>query len=217
MKYPRTFHLPWSPGGTKDDRRLSSTKHLLDTNLVLTEKMDGSNVCLESGNVFARSHSSAPSHPSFDALKAYWAERSSLIPEGFQIFGEWCYAKHSISYDKLPDFLMVFAIRELASNTWLSWSDVVDYANLLDLKVVPVLQKTRVGSDKALEELTNDLATKPSLCGGDREGIVVRRANGFDNAHFSTCVAKWVRKHHVQTDDHWKHQAITRNTKAAPT
>ncbi len=39
-KYPRTPHLPWSPGGTRDDRRLASVSRLLDQELVITEKLD---------------------------------------------------------------------------------------------------------------------------------------------------------------------------------
>ena len=35
-KYPRTPHLPWSPGASADDKRLSSADHLLDRRIVIT-------------------------------------------------------------------------------------------------------------------------------------------------------------------------------------
>ena len=44
--------------------------------------------------------------------------------------------------------------------------------------------------------------------GGSREGVVVRRAGAFPDEVFSRSLAKWVRKGHVQTDEHWMHQAI---------
>jgi hypothetical protein len=41
-KYPRTPHLPWSPGGTSDDRRLTDVSSLLNVGLVITENERGS-------------------------------------------------------------------------------------------------------------------------------------------------------------------------------
>src|SRR5262245_55730831 len=106
-KYPRTPHLPWSPGGTRDDRRLTDVEPLLGRELVLTEKMDGSNVCLEREHVFARSHTAEPRHPSFDALKAVHAALRWQIPSHWQLFGEWLWARHSITYDRLPAYLLI--------------------------------------------------------------------------------------------------------------
>jgi len=50
-----------------------------------------------------------------------------------------------------------------------------------------------------------------SQLGGDREGYVVRLAGGFHYRAFRRSVAKYVRKGHVQTDDHWKSQAVVAN------
>ena len=43
VKYPRTWHLPCSPGVTKDDRVLAGhiVESWVDTDVVITEKMDG--------------------------------------------------------------------------------------------------------------------------------------------------------------------------------
>ena len=41
VKYPRTWHLPWSEGKTKDDRTLSDCKQFEGREVVVTEKMDG--------------------------------------------------------------------------------------------------------------------------------------------------------------------------------
>lgn len=46
--------------------------------------------------------------------------------------------------------------------------------------------------------------------GLQKEGVVVRTRDSFDNNDFATHVAKFVRIGHVQTDEHW-----TRNWKRA--
>ena len=211
-KYPRTPHLPYSPGGTSDDRRIESVEGFLCTSIVLTEKMDGSNVCLEREACFARSHASAPNHPSFDAFKAMHAVVRSRIGEGIQVFGEWLYARHSIAYDQLPSYLMVFGVRDIAKGTWASWAEVEMWADELGAPTAPVLAKEEwLNRPWKLQQLIETLARLPSRCGGSREGIVVRRAVGFSDSEFSTSVTKWVRKDHVQTDEHWKNQEIIRN------
>ena len=210
-KYPRTAHLPWSPGGTSDDRRLTDVSSLLNVGLVLTEKMDGSNVCLEAGACYARSHATSPKHPSFDAFKAFHAGVSHLIPENFQVFGEWLYALHSIKYSALPSYFLAFGVRDMKTMTWGSWSEVEMWAAELGVKTAPLLCQTAVGREDALQSLTTSLSKAPSACGGQREGVVVRVSTSFADDAFGSSVAKWVRKNHVQSGDHWKNQVIVKN------
>ncbi len=40
-KYPRTFHLPGSPGVSSDDKLLRDTPTMQAEQIVITEKMDG--------------------------------------------------------------------------------------------------------------------------------------------------------------------------------
>ena len=46
-KYPRTYHLPFSPGGTSDDKILLNDEHLNGIEVVVTEKTDGNALVLE--------------------------------------------------------------------------------------------------------------------------------------------------------------------------
>ena len=207
------MHLPWSPGGTNDDKRAKSIDSLLNVPLVITEKMDGSNASLERDGCFARTHTGAPTHVSFDGLKALHANLKHYLWEEVQIFGEWCYALHSIAYDALPGYFLIFGIRELyeGDHYWYSWAMVEEWARSLDLPTVPKIWEGIVSSEKQLQTLTEDLIKQPSSCGGLREGIVVRVKSQFDDAAFSKSVMKWVRKNHVQTDEHWKNQEIIKN------
>lgn len=207
-KYPRSFHLPWSPGGTKDDKRMRDVSKLLDVDLVVTEKCDGSNLTYTRDHVFSRSHAKPPVHPSFDLAKATHAQIRGQLSEGMSLFCEYCYAVHSIVYEALPGYSLVFGVRDDATKLWWSWVMVELQAQLLGLPTVPVLFRGRVSSVRELEILTDDLAREPSQLGGEREGVVVRIAGEFHDDAFPTSLAKWVRAGHVQTDEHWLHQEI---------
>lgn len=208
-KYPRMPHLPFSPGGTQDDRRLSDAEHLVGLPLVLTEKMDGSNLCLTRDALYARSHKGPPKHASFDLAKARWAGACSRIPEGVSVFSEWLYAAHSIRYAALPDYLMVFGVRDDASERWWSWDQTRDMASRLGAPTVPELGEGVVASARELQALVEKLAAQPSSCGGEREGVVVRAQAASTDFHGS--VAKWVRPGHVRTGDEWRHGPLVRN------
>ena len=209
-KYPRTYHLPWSPGRCCDDKVLESAEHLLERPLVITEKLDGGNCCLTRGGVYARTHGSEANHPAFAPIKAIWASIRYDIPEGWSIFGEAIYAKHSIHYKSLPSHFLVFGVRMDLDKDWLSWDQVNEIAQLLNLHTVPELWHGEVESVRELKDIIKTLVARGSACGGtDIEGVVVRDAMHFFD--FKSAVAKWVRAGHIQTDEHWMTQEIVPN------
>lgn len=210
-KYNRTYHFSWSEGATNDDKIATDISNLIGNPIVITEKMDGSNASLELNGCFARTHSGPPTHLSFDGLKALHASLKFKIPEGIQIFGEWCFALHSIKYENLPNYFLVFNVRDLNHNEWLSWEEVELWAEEISVPTVPVLFKGIVSSEKELKEIIQSLMIEPSLCGDIREGVVVRVQDAFDDKIFSSCVMKCVRANHVQTTEHWKLQEIVKN------
>jgi hypothetical protein len=213
-KYNRTMHFPWSKGATNDDKIAKSVDNLIGQSIIITEKMDGSNTSLEADGCFARTHSGPPDHLSFDGLKALHATVRYKISDGIQLFGEWCFALHSIEYSELPGYFLMFNVRDLSKRTpgmWLSWAEVEMWAEEIGVPTVPVLFKGKVSSEKELKELTESFMKQPSSCGGIMEGVVVRVAHEFSDESFSSCVMKCVRANHVQTTEHWKDQEITKN------
>lgn len=210
MKYPRTYHLPTSPGSTSDDKKLKDVDFFIskdkDVNIVFTEKLDGSNACLTVNNVFSRSHNQNASHKSFNYLKAIHSQVKSLIKHDEFIFGEYCYAVHSITYNELPSYFFVFGIK--IGKTWLSFEDVQKRTKELGLIMVPLLFEGSFYKEKEFFDKVDELASQPSFYGGEKEGIVCRLKNEFNENDFSKSIAKWVRKNHVQTDDHWMFQEI---------
>ena len=138
-KYPRTYHLPFSPGATEDDKILQYIDHLFGKQVVITEKVDGGNCALTQEGVFARTHGAVAKHPAFDPIKTIWSSIRYDIPANYSIFGEAVYAKHSIAYDALPGFFLAFNVRDDQSGRWLAWNDVQEIAGALGLPTVPQL------------------------------------------------------------------------------
>jgi hypothetical protein len=97
-KYPRTPHLPWSPGASPDDLFLESLDCFRDQDVVVTEKLDGENTTLYPEGLHARSIDSRH-HPSRDWVKSLHGAVRHLIPAGFRVCGENLFARHSIAYE----------------------------------------------------------------------------------------------------------------------
>lgn len=79
-KYPRTYHVPWSPGTTSDDRLLKSVDQFVGKCVVVTEKMDGENTTMSKDYVHARSLDSMY-HPSRDhvSTSSHWLEQEVVV------------------------------------------------------------------------------------------------------------------------------------------
>jgi hypothetical protein len=100
IKYPRTPHLPWSPGASSDDVFLIDTQMFMGKSVVITEKMDGENTTLYPDHLHARSLDSRH-HPSRTWVKQWHQTLAHDIPQGWRICGENLYAQHSVSYTQL--------------------------------------------------------------------------------------------------------------------
>ena len=199
-KYPRTRHLPWSCGVSSDDLRSYNLSNFEGKEVVVTEKMDGENTTMYRDGIHARSLDSSH-HPSRNWVKALHGRIGWRTPEGWRICGENLYARHSIAYDQLPSFFMVFSIWA-SNNMCLSWDDTVAWAKMTDLVTVPEIERGIFNGDR-LQSLIFDT--------NKIEGYVVRLASSFSYGDFDRSVAKWVRESHVQTDEHWMHKAVVPN------
>jgi hypothetical protein len=199
LKYPRTYHFPFSPGTTSDDRIKQDWQAILTNELVITEKLDGENTCIKADGVYARSHAAPTLNPWAKNMWTTWEQVKNSLGD-LAIFGENLYGLHSIEYTELDSYFYVFAIRD--GDTWLSWDEVVFYAQLLDLPTVPVLGRG-IFAEKDIKNVINTALTEGSQLGGTCEGVVCRTATDFETAQFSENVLKYVRKNHVKTDEHW--------------
>lgn len=200
-KYPRTPHLPFSPGATSDDKHASKeTIEFLKSGieLVVSEKMDGGNLTFGSDFFHARSLSSG-THAWDTAAKSLWAEIHSEIPEGWRISGESMYARRSVAYDNLPGPFIVFGIWN-DKNHLIAWSEMEEWCDLLGLPHAPVIYR---GTD--YNEAVGTWGRKYNS--DTSEGFVVRNAGSFAYEDFSKNIVKFVRKDHVRTSADWRHRS----------
>ncbi|WP_405459119.1 AAA family ATPase [Streptomyces sp. NBC_00101] len=201
--YPRTPHLPWSPGATSDDVRVVDLSVLAGREVVVTEKLDGENTTLYADGLHARSLDSVH-HPSRGWVKALQGRVGSRIPAGWRICGENVFARHSIPYDRLDGFFYGFSVWD--GDRCLGWDRTTAFLRELGIPVPPVFWRGAFDprAEKALRGLTLDT--------GRQEGYVVRPAGAFGAEEFGRAVAKWVRPGHVTTGTHWMHAAVVPNT-----
>jgi hypothetical protein len=219
-KYGRTYHYPFSPGTTSDDRiahHYWSDLQKMET-LVHTEKLDGENNCLNRYGVFARSHAAPTTSPWTATLREFWQRVKDDLGD-LDIFLENLYAIHSIRYHSLEHHFYVFAVRE--GDKWLSWEEVQFFAAMLELPTVPEISIEPAPNDPLFfEQQIREMVSRSSILDSvdaatgracPMEGLVTRNAAGFGTGAFAQNVFKWVRKGHVKTDQHW-----TRNWRRAP-
>ena len=203
VKYPRTYHLPFSKNMNEDDRMLSSMDSFKDKRVVVTVKMDGENTTMYNDYIHARSLDSQ-SNITRSWVKNFWSNIKSDIPAGYRICGENLFAKHSIQYLELPSYFMGFSIWN-EKNECLSWDETQEWFNLLDIESVPVLYDN-IFDEKAIRGLFSNKNWETM------EGYVIRLADKFSYGEFNKKVGKFVRKNHIQTVKHWMHgQPLEKN------
>ena len=208
-KYNRTFHFSFSMEIHSDDKTLdpiAEKNNFINTTVVITEKIDGSNACLRNKTVYGRTHSVPANHRSFSMLKQInsYLISQNRIPQDMLIFGENMQAIHSIDYGELTAVFYIFNVKK--GDTWLSWPEVEEIARRLHLPTVPVVFIGQFKSIDQLEKFLKEEIKKPSMIsknGAPKEGFVVRPYEQFEDKDFAKRVGKFVRKGHVQSPEHW--------------
>jgi hypothetical protein len=210
VKYPRTYHLPWSPGMNRDDRMMPDTKIFEGQQVMICEKLDGENTTMYRDFIHARSLDT-DSHPSRNWVKNHWAQHGYEIPEGWRVCGENMFAKHAIHYTKekgnaLNTYFYMFSIWN-EKNFCLSWNETEEWAELLGLTLIPVFYKG-IWNMNIIDELNKKMEKNLDII----EGYVVRLAREYHYSEFRKVCGKYVRKNHVQNNHgHWSTQKIIKN------
>lgn len=204
IKYPRTYHLPFSTGRTNNDRVLSNYDNFIGKEVIVTVKMDGENTTgYQDSYIHARSLENV-GHPSRSWIKKFLSTKLYELPNDWRICGENMFAKHSIFYKNLKSYFYLFSVWD-ERNWCLRWDETCAWAELLDIKIVPVLYRG-IWNENLIKNLY-----RPVVDGQECEGFVVRVAEGFHYSDFRQCVAKYVRANHVQTNQHWIQGPLIKN------
>lgn len=203
QKYPRTFHLPFSPGVGHSDRvQHDYNSYIQGKEIVVTEKMDGECTSIYTNGIHARSLDYSH-HESRSWLKSFHASIKYLIPDNICICGENVYAKHSIHYTSLLSYFYGFSIWN-SDNYCVDWDMTIEWFQRLGITYPPILYRGLFSLNVLVHIATNLDITQ-------HEGFVVRVTDRFHRDDFNKSVVKWVRLDHVTTDEHWMSQPLVRN------
>ena len=207
IKYPRTYHLPYSPCVSCDDKRLSSDDHFYKMeNVVVTIKMDGENTSIyNDGYIHSRSLEPAnnPWQSKIRQLSWEFIFGLNTFPEGYRLCGENMQAVHSIEYTlkTYKDIFQCFAVYD-NTNMCLNWNATKIMCESINVTMVPVIYIGKYDKQKILDAF-NEYCKNVSP--QEVEGFVVRNADNFHYNDFKNNVGKYVRKNHIQTDSHWRY------------
>lgn len=197
VKFPRTYHLPWSEGMHDDDRMMPNLDRFIGERVTVQEKLDGENTTLYTDYIHARSVDGR-SHPSRDWVKGLHGRIAHDIPQDWRVIVENLYAKHSIAYVDLKSYAYGFHVWN-DRNVCLPWDETKEWLELLGIEPCPVIYDG-IYDEKIIRGLYDDKRDWAT-----REGYVMRIAGSFSYGEYRHCVGKFVRKNHVATSAHWMH------------
>jgi len=218
FRFPHTPHLKWMGSGRpRDDKILapSDVEFLLGKEVTVEEKLDGANVGISlalDGELQVQNRGQylvPPYSGQFSRISAWLAQHGedirAVLKPGQIFFGEWCAARHSLSYTKLPDWFLLFDVFEGEENRFWSCSRRNELAAGIGLFTVPLLYQGRVREEQ-LEKMV--LTEKSRFRQGGLEGLVVRR----DSEEWCEARAKLVRPDFTQAiDEHWRKRPLEWN------
>lgn len=239
-KYPRTKHIESSKWQHGDVRDFEPMKKLIGKNLIVEEKMDGSNsgISFIDGQLMLQSRGhylvGNPREAHFSFFKQ-WANQhhislKELLGERYIMYGEYLFATHCIFYDKLPSYFMEFDIYDKEKNIFLSTEKRQVLLNGVDfIHSVKVLGKGQYSSLKELLSLfgpSNFISDDPQKVfiennpennfmdeldfRGEMEGLYIK----WEDSNQVLGNYKWIRASFIQTvlkSNHWIERKMIKN------
>lgn len=222
FRFPHTPHIAWLAKGTpRDDKVLSvqEARTLLSASVVVEEKLDGANLGFSldaHGRLQAQNRGQylqAPFAGQFVRLPDWLAragDRVELALLGLAdtpviLFGEWCAARHSLDYDNLPDWFLLFDVYDKTLGRFWSVRRRNALAQTYGFATAPCLLTDRV----SLDQLKTTLKETPSRYrSGSMEGVVIRQ----DSDDWCEARAKLVRPDFTQAiEEHWSRRRVEWN------
>lgn len=185
----------------------------LQHELVIEEKVDGANLGISfdsDGDIYTQNRGNylcLPGSGQWKRLAAWLAPRTGtffdIISDRYILFGEWCYAQHSVKYDRLPDWFLGFDLYDKQTGNFLAVHRRDELLRELQVEQVPFLARGRY----TLVEIKSLLVTS-KLGAQPAEGICIR----YETVDWLVKRAKLVRPSFIQKmDQHWSRSGIRLN------
>lgn len=213
-KFPSTPHVFYHPD-VRGDKIISDDERLLFSSkkTIIEEKIDGANlgISFNSNADLLLQNRGSFLHPPFNGQWKYIPDWLSVnqdnifdcIRDQYIIFGEWCYAKHSIYYNKLPDYYLAFDVFDKKRKIFLPYKQRRKIILNSKLHCVPFLGEGIFDPKK----LTSFIK-KSNFSDEFSEGIYLK-VESSESVEFR---AKIVRPDFTQNIiDHWSKRTIKKN------
>ena len=216
IKFPSTKHILLPKEECMRADKVLTTEELLELlnhEVIIEEKVDGANLGISfdhNGELHLQNRGNWMLHPYLGQWKNLdqWMSKKQnrlfdVLLDQYILFGEWCYAVHSIYYDKLPDYFIGFDIYDKERYEFLSVKRRNVLLESMDISTIHQLARGRYH----LEELKSFLGV--SYYGNDWcEGIYIR----WDEDGWLKRRAKLVRYEFQQRiEEHWQKNGLKEN------
>jgi ATP-dependent RNA circularization protein (DNA/RNA ligase family) len=216
FKFPSTPHLSvLGDINIRNDKVMTDEQRneFLKNGIIVEEKVDGANLGISfdpSGELLVQNRGAvlqAPFTGQWKILPDWLAVKVDALFDALEdryiLFGEWCYAKHAISYIGLPDWFLGFDVYDKKMDRFFSSPRRNDVLRRAGIRSVPVLGKGRF----PIETLKAFLA-ESSFGPVRAEGIYLR----IEDDNWLIQRAKMVRPQFVQAiGEHWSKRMIEPN------
>ena len=216
FKYPSTPHLALLENlSVRGDKVMSKSEcdELLRHELVIEEKVDGANLGISfdsDGNIRAQNRGDylrLPGSGQWKSLGGWIAPRADtffdILNDRYILFGEWCYAQHSVKYERLPDWFLGFDVFDKQAGNFLAVSRRDELFRKTRVEQVPFIARGCF----TFVEIKSFLA-RSMLGDQPAEGICIR----YESAGWLLNRAKLVRHSFIQEmEQHWSRSEIKKN------
>jgi ATP-dependent RNA circularization protein (DNA/RNA ligase family) len=183
--------------------------------VVIEEKVDGANIgisvsqenklIVQNRGAFIERPAPVQFQPLWSWLNARSDELISALGRNFILFGEWCYAVHSVRYDRLPDWFIGFDIYDRAANRFCSSDRRDDILSSLHLFAVPRIARGHYSMSQLVRILEEG---RSSFGDAKLEGLYLRR----ESKGWLEQRVKIVRAEFTQSiEAHWSSRPLSKN------
>ena len=216
FKFPSTPHLALLGNvQVRGDKVIPEFERneFLKREIVVEEKVDGANLGISfdaKGNIRAQNRGDylhLPSPGQWKKLSEWLKPRIDTLFEQlaarYILFGEWCYARHSVFYDQLPDWFLGFDIFDKNTSKFLSCPRRDEVFRVIGIFQVPMLRQGHFTLSGVQRLLSQSQLSKESA-----EGLYLR----VDQGDCLEQRAKLVRPAFIQSvEQHWLRSGIKAN------
>jgi ATP-dependent RNA circularization protein (DNA/RNA ligase family) len=216
VKFPATSHLLWLGNSPARDDKLwtrAEAEAFLRHPVIVEEKVDGANLGISfdsNGDLLVQNRGHLVERgtkgqfaPLWPWLKEHEAALFDALENGLILFGEWCYARHSIHYTRLPDWYLSFDVFDKRCKCFLATEKRNEIVGKIPLTTVPEVDRGVF----SLSEIPR-LIGQSSLYDGPMEGIYLRHESESRLIQRTKVVrAEFVQ----QIGEHWSKQTLVPN------